>query len=84
MDYNDNTEQDPKLQALSRIVNDLAKLFGTNLESLKPQSKIEEKHPLEEGSVEEKCICGKDGCSCKETPSSMFTDLIQKKKLEVE
>ena len=64
---------DPKLQALSNIVNELCQLFDTNLEALRP-AKVEieiEKEPKEEMPMEKP-----------ESADSMFDDLIKRKKFE--
>ena len=67
MEY-ENNDQESKLIALSRIVNELDSLFGTDLEALKQTEKVKEKDYK--------------SYDMKETPNSMFKKLVQRKKEE--
>lgn len=77
----DNMEKDPKLTALSNIVNDLCKLFDTNLESLKQPKPLEkEEKEEEEKKVEVELELP---TPANDTPDAMFRNLMKSKKDEI-
>ena len=75
-----NEEQNPKLMALKRVAQDLAKLFGSNLASRKSK-KPEEREVWQENKKEEDAFSFFEE-EDKSSPKAMFSDLLKKKKEE--